>query len=93
MEDYNFSCQFTADLIAMNTAGGAERFLMTLCTHSHVMLIEDEGNDSDSLYCQFFAKQAASLSDFVFTMPVHLERKRHGTWLVNLCRSPSEEHC
>ena len=21
MEDYNFSCQFTADLIAMNTAG------------------------------------------------------------------------
>ena len=31
MEDYNFSCQFTADLIAMNTAGGAERFLMSLC--------------------------------------------------------------
>ena len=40
------------------------------------MLFEDEGNDSGSLCCQCLAKQAASLADFVFTMPVHLERRR-----------------
>lgn len=30
MEEYNFSCQFTADLIAMNTAGQKIQTLLIL---------------------------------------------------------------
>ena len=33
MEDYNFSCQFTADLIAMNTAGLTSSQPFQLCMY------------------------------------------------------------